>query len=141
MIQRLQSIWLILAAVAAFFSFRLAFYSGNFIGPDKIKNFKALTAGSSLVILVLTCLVTAIALLAIFLYKNRKLQLRLTLVTLIVSLLNLVIYYSEAQKFVAGEGSYSITALVTLIIPIFLFLAIKGINKDQKLVKSLDRLR
>lgn len=141
MIQRIQTIWLFLAALATFLGYKLSFFSGNFVGPDNVKNFSYLTAGSSLGILFLTGILGAIILVAIFLFKNRKLQLRLTLGALILSVINIVLYYLQARKFVPNEGSYNITAIVSILVPVFLVLAARGINGDQKLVKSLDRLR
>jgi hypothetical protein len=38
-------------------------------------------------------------------------------------------------------GTYSLTSLLYLAVPVCLFLAARGIRKDDKLVKSLDRLR
>jgi hypothetical protein len=58
---------------------------------------------------------------------------------ILISLLNLLLYYRQTQKF--AEGNYDLTALLVLAIPVFLILAARGINKDEKLVKSLDRLR
>src|SRR5438034_865175 len=54
MIQRIQSIWLILAAVASFLTLRLSFFSGNIVGADNVKTFTPLTATSNLVILIFT---------------------------------------------------------------------------------------
>jgi hypothetical protein len=141
MIQRLQSVWLLLAAAAAFCSIKLSFYSGNLIKDNQPKAFVSLTAQSNLLLLILTAGVGIASLIAIFLYKNRKMQLRIVLITLLVSLLNLGLYFGEAQKYVPGEGKYDLTAVFAICIPILLFLAIRGIRKDEKLVKSLDRLR
>jgi hypothetical protein len=141
MIQRLQSVWLLLAAAAAFCSIKLSFYSGNLVVQNQPKAFVSLTAQSNLLLLILTSGVGIASLIAIFLYKNRKMQFRIALITLLVSLLNLGIYFSEAQKFVPGEGKYDLTAVFAIFIPILLFFAIRGIRRDEKLVKSLDRLR
>jgi len=141
MIQRIQSVWLFLAAAGAFAGFGLPFFSGNIIGPDKTKTFQHLMATGNIGILLLSGLVGALALIALFLFKNRILQLRLSLAGAILSIINIILYYLQTQKFVPGEGSYNITALVTLLVPIFFILAARGINRDQKLVKSLDRLR
>ena len=141
MIQRIQTIWLILAALATFFTYKLSFYSGNIVGPDKIKGFKALTANGSIGTLLLTAIVGIIAVVAIFLYKNRKLQLRFVIGGLLLSVINIILFYLETRKFVAGEGNYSITAVLVFLVPVFFVLAARGINADQKLVKSLDRLR
>ncbi|HTL09388.1 MAG TPA: DUF4293 family protein [Chitinophagaceae bacterium] len=138
MIQRIQTIWLLLAAVAALLTFKLSFYSGN-ITVGQTKTFTALNAAYNIPILMVTCLIAAAALLIVFLYKNRKLQMRMTLATIIISLFNLLLYYNQTHLF--AEGSYDLTALLSLSIPVFLVLAARGIYKDQKLVKSLDRLR
>jgi O-antigen/teichoic acid export membrane protein len=141
MIQRLQSVWLLLAAAAAFCSLRFSFYSGNMIGTNQAKSWVYLTAQSNLLLLILTAGVGIAALITIFLYKNRKQQSRLAWITLLVSIINLVLFFTQIQKFVQGEGNYDLTALFAIIVPVFLFLAIRGIRKDEKLVKSLDRLR
>jgi dipeptide/tripeptide permease len=141
MIQRLQSVWLLLAAAAAFCSLKFSFYSGNLIAQNQPKAFVSLTAQSNLLLLILTAGVGIASLIAIFLYKNRKMQLRIVLVTLLVSILNLGLYFAETQKFVPGEGKYDLTAVFAIFIPILLFFAIRGIRRDEKLVKSLDRLR
>jgi hypothetical protein len=141
MIQRLQSVWLLLAAAAAFCSLKFSFYSGNLIAENQPKTFVSLTAQSNLLLLILSAGVGIASLIAIFLYKNRKMQLRIVLLTLLVSILNLGLYFAETQKFVPGEGKYDLTAVFAIFIPILLFFAIRGIRRDEKLVKSLDRLR
>jgi dipeptide/tripeptide permease len=139
MIQRIQSVWLLLASVATLLGFRFAFFSGNTIAADKSKVFKDFTATSNLPILVLTAALGLIALMAIFLYKNRKLQLQTIWAAIVLSILIIGLYYMEAQKFI--ESRYNLTAVVTLAVPVFAMLAARGVSKDQKLVKSLDRLR
>lgn len=141
MIQRLQSIWLLLAAAAAFCSLQFSFYSGNIIAANQAKSFAALNAQSNLLLLILSAGVGIASIISVFLYKNRKTQLRIVLVTLLVSIINLVLFFTQTKKFVPNEGSYSITAIFAIIVPVFLILAIRGIRKDEKLVKSLDRLR
>jgi ABC-type branched-subunit amino acid transport system permease subunit len=139
MIQRIQTIWLLLASTAAFLSLKWSFYTGNILAADQTKKYEELTAVHHPLILVCCIAVAVAALIGIFIYKNRRLQLRISLIALLAALLNIVLYYFEARKFV--EGQYAISALVTLAIPVFLLLAALGINKDEKLVKSLDRLR
>jgi hypothetical protein len=141
MIQRLQSVWLLLAAAAAFCSLKFSFYSGNMIAENQQKTFVSLTAQSNLLLLILTAGVGITSILAVFLYKNRKLQLRLVLTALLVSILNLVLFFSETKKFVPNEGKFDLTGIFAIFIPVLLFFAIRGIRRDEKLVKSLDRLR
>jgi len=74
-------------------------------------------------------------------FKNRKRQLTITIVNTIFSIVLIVVYFLQIQKFDPGSGTLSLSSLFTLFIPIFLVLAARGIWKDEKLIKSLDRLR
>jgi uncharacterized membrane protein len=135
----MQSIWLLLAAIAAFLTIRFSFYSGN-IGPaGQPTSFQYLTATFNIWILIITIALVCIAAIDIFLYKNRKLQGRLALLGILISLLNIFLYYKQTHRF--DTGNYDLTALLALVLPVFFFLAARGIYRDQKLVKSLDRLR
>ncbi len=140
MLQRLQTLWLLVAALCAFLTIRLAFYSGNIsLTESAPATYEYLTAAFNLVILIITVAIIAAAVVTIFLYKNRTLQLRLVIAEMALSLLNIFLYYKQTLKF--SQGSYSLTAVLTILIPVFLFMAARGINKDQKLIKSLNRLR
>ena len=81
------------------------------------------------------------ALIAIFLYKDRKLQLRTVIITIVLSVIMIVLFIMEAQKFLVGEGNYDLTSVFVFLIPLFLILAARAIYKDERLIKSLDRLR
>jgi len=139
MIQRLQSLWLFLAAILAVLSFMVPFYSGTITLPDASIKYVRLTAGYHFLILILTGILIVGCLIIIFMYKDRKLQLKLTIVALAISLINIILYFNQIKQFV--QGDFSFAALVTLAIPVLLFFAARGIWKDEKLVKSLDRLR
>jgi hypothetical protein len=141
MIQRIQTVWLFLAALCAIFTYRFSFYSGNKLGVDNKPLFDKLTASSHFILLISTAILIAGCLFIIFLYKNRKGQLWLTIGAIALSVINLIIYFGQTNKFLSNESSYDLTAIFALIIPIFLILAARGIWKDEKLVKSLDRLR
>lgn len=143
MIQRKQSIWLLLAAVLAFLSLKLPVYTGNILDATNTKVFvnHTLTAGvkHGVLLIVLTAILGTLCLVSIFLYKNRNTQIYLCLILTILSLLNLFLYYQQTKVFV--DGAFAITALVVLAIPFCTLLAAKGIYKDEQLVKSLDRIR
>lgn len=141
MIQRIQSVWLLLAAAASFLTLKFSFYSGNIIKDGQPKAFSRLVATDSILLTITTVATGLLALVAIFLYKDRKLQTRLSLLALLLSGLNLVLFYIEIKKFVPLEGNYDLTAAIGIAVPLFIILAIRGIYRDQKLVKSLDRLR
>jgi len=139
MLQRMQTIWLLLAAICAFLTIRLSFYSGNIESPGQPASFQYLNAGFNIWILILTVALVCIAAIDIFLYKNRKLQGRLAILGVLFSVLNIYLYYKQTQKFTVGN--YDLTAILAIVLPLFFFLAFRGIYRDQKLVKSLDRLR
>jgi len=139
MIQRIQTVWLFLVALCAAFTFKLPFYTGNMIGKDNVPRYEKLTASSNFLLLIFTALLIGGAIAIIFLYKNRKQQLWLTIAAAAVSIINIIIYFSQLKKFISGN--VSLAAVLVFAIPIFLLLAANGIWKDEKLVKSLDRLR
>ena len=139
MLQRIQSVWLFFAALAAFLTIRLSFYSGNFALPGQPATFTYLNASFNLLLVATTTAIICVILIDVFLYKNRKLQFRVALLAIFLSLLNIFLYYNQIKRF--AQGNYDLTALVTLAIPVLLILAARGINKDEKLVRSLNRLR
>jgi len=137
----MQSVWLLFAAICAILSIKYSFYSGNIDTPGQPVSFQYLTASFDIWILITTIAMVCIAVIDIFLYKNRKLQGRLAILGILLSLLNIYLYLKAIHRYVENQGSHTITAIFVFAIPILFFLAARGIYRDQKLVKSLDRLR
>lgn len=138
MIQRQQSLWLLLAAVASFLSFKFPFYTGNIL-ENNLSRFEELEGGSNFFLLVLTGLSILISLIAIFLYKDRKTQFKLTIVGILMAIVLLVLYFTQIKKF--SSGNFALTAVFAFAILVGYLMAARGIWKDEKLVKSLDKLR
>ena len=141
MIQRIQTIWLLVASALGFTSLQTSFYSGHRINDAIPKPVVFLTASYNPLLIVSTVTAAVIALITIFLYKDRKLQMKLTIAALVLSIITLGLYYWQIQSFVPAESSITLTAVVPVAIPVLLILAFRGIWKDEKLVKSVDRLR
>ncbi len=140
MLQRLQTVWLLLAAVLEAATLRLSFFSGNKLdAATNQKTWIEFTAMQSVFILILTIAVAVAALVAIFMYKDRKRQLLITLVTTVVSVVAILLYFQQKTNFV--EANLDLTSLTAFSVPVFLLLAARGIYKDDQLVKSADRLR
>jgi membrane-associated HD superfamily phosphohydrolase len=139
MIQRIQTVWLFLAALFAALTFKLPFYSGNVVNKENVQQYEKLVASSNFLVLLFTAGLVVGTIIMIFMYKNRKQQMWLIAGAAGLAIINIVIYFTELKKFVSGN--MSLTAVFALAIPVFLLLAINGIWKDEKLVKSLDRLR
>ncbi len=141
MLQRIQSVWLLLVAICAILTIKFSFYSGNIEVPGQPVSFQYLTASFNFWILIVTIAIICIAGIDIFLYKNRKLQGRLAILGFLLSILNIFLYLKEIHRFVENQGSHTISSVFVFAIPVLFVLAWRGIYRDQKLVKSLDRLR
>ena len=96
-------------------------------------------ASSNFLLLIFTAVLVGGTIYIIFMYKNRKQQMGLTAAAAGLSIINIILYFTELRKFISGN--MSLTSILALAIPVFLVLAINGMWKDEKLVKSLDRLR
>lgn len=138
MIQRIQSVWLLLASIFDAITFRFPFYNGDWT-RDTLPTPVDLNAQSTFWLTLITIFVGGLAFVNIFLFNNRKLQLRLTYAGLGLSALMLVLYFLEMQNFTSG--SIALWCLFYFAIFMFYLLAARGIISDEKLVKSLDRLR
>ncbi len=135
MVQRLQTLWLLLASACAFLTFKFPFYNLSVAMPGHTNEF---TAQSSIVLTILTSILGALCLFLVFMYKNRKLQLRLSFLALILSGIVTYLYFYYRDVSVSG---ISLFAVFTFLIPVFILMAIRGIYSDIKLIKSLDRIR
>ena len=136
MIQRIQSLWLLLAAACIVASFKFPYYSGtNAKGLSPYE----LNATENMLLLLASAVVGGLALFNIFLFKKRRLQLLLCVLGIFLEAVLIFLYYREVKTFV--QGTYSLTAILHSIIVLAFFLAARAINKDEKLVKSSDRLR
>jgi hypothetical protein len=81
----------------------------------------------------------ALALVTIFMYHNRKMQLRLVYLGIFLSAALITIYFLELKNFIGGN--IAIWAVFYFAILISFIMAAKGILKDTRLITSLDRLR
>ena len=138
MLQRIQSVWLLLAAVFDAITFRFPFYSGDWI-KDNFLFVIDLNAKTTIWFTILTVLNAILAFITIFLYGNRKLQLRLTYLGIFLSAVLITLYILEIKNFIGGNIAVWVVFYFA-ILACYIFAA-RGILKDHKLIKSLDRLR
>lgn len=136
MIQRIQTLWLFFASVLCFITLKLSFYSGTYLTDNQ---YHPLNGTSNVLVMIATIVIGVLTFVTIFLYKKRILQLRLTILAIVLELLLIFLYYRETAKFTRGE--YSISAALHIVIIIALVFAARGINKDEKLIKDSNRLR
>ena len=145
MIQRIQTVFLLLAAIAYFLLFQFPFAVSDIANPGFLAD-KVFDIFDNIVLVVLTALGGLIALIAIFLYKNRPLQIRLSYLVIIVGILLIlvagVLFYNESANIMDKVGiSDGLGLFMPVLAFIFGFLAARFIRKDEKLVRSADRLR
>src|SRR5947207_6881391 len=120
MVQRLQTVWLFLASIFAFMTFKFPFYSGNVVSSTNQLELKKFIASYDILTLIITAVLGVGCFIIIFLYKNRRLQFRLSITMLVLSILNVFVYFTSLGKFLNGDLSFA--AIFALSIPIFLFL-------------------
>ncbi|MDB5020560.1 MAG: hypothetical protein JWQ28_1687 [Pedobacter sp.] len=152
MIQRIQTIWLFLATLVTLLLLLIPIVTKQANGTDYWivatglyqKNQQGITKMESFLPLIICTIATSIISLAnIFNYTNRKLQKKLALIN-IVFIVGLSFWIFQAAKKIPGgidNASYNLGAFFPLLAIIFLFLAVGGISRDEKLVRSADRLR
>lgn len=138
MIQRIQSVWLLLAAAFDAVTFRFPFFSGDW-KKDAIPAVVELNAQTTIWFTILSVIAGALALATIFLFRNRKLQLRLCYLGIFLSVVLLTLYFLEMGNFYSGN--IALWAVFYFAILISFILATKGVRRDEKLIRSLDRLR
>jgi len=138
MIQRIQSVWFLLASACAFLSLKMPF----FIGTNKygIASYK-LTGTENIGIMLLTIVIGSLAFVTIFLFKKRRLQIRLSVFGIMLELFLIFLMCMEVREFLAGTGSFALTSLLHSLVLLFFFLAIRGIGNDARIIRESNRLR
>jgi len=155
MLQRIQSIYLLLASLTLFALFLFPLVHNVYVNNKPItvmvtgifqdvngqqthtEFFTALTAA--------TAIVGLLPLAIIFLYKNRKRQINLCYGAMLV-IIGYSYWVSQSAKNAIQDANlelnnYGIGIILLSVSIVFVLLAQKAIQRDEKLVKSADRLR
>ena len=145
MIQRIQSIFLFLSAACFGVLFKLPFAisdkpSAQFLA-DKVYDIT-----DHVVLMSIVLLGAGLSLISIFLFKNRKLQLKLGyLIIVLAILLPIVAFLLFTKESPTIDSTVEVHDQLGIFVPLaaVLFSAIANyyIRKDEQLVKSMDRLR
>lgn len=143
MIQRIQSIFLALAAAAAGGLFGLPFattsegMASSELFADSVFNIKDNPA-----LMIAFLAAGALSLIAIFLFNNRKLQMSLSIASIIATVtgLGLGLFYFLSDSG-SEQANFGFGSILPVLMIVFLLLGWRNIKKDDKLVKSMDRLR
>ena len=129
MIQRIQSLYILIVIILSFIVLKLTIDYSNDI---KLNSF--------LTIYYVFYFIPLIGIFTLFLYKKRVTQSKMCLIMLGV---NVLVILSYGLKIYEENSSLINLVLIacTMIECILLFLARKAINKDVNLVRSIDRIR
>ena len=136
MLQRIQTVYLLMAAIASaglIFVFHLWTTSSD----------EMVFATDNIYYLALFLASAVLSLISIFGYKNRKSQFVLNRLNIILNfiLLGLFVYQSLNLSGEADVSEKGIGIVIPALSIVLLVLANKAIKKDEDLVKSVDRLR
>lgn len=141
MIQRIQTVYLILSALAlgGLFLVSTPWVS---TAADRLAWFEPVLVG-------LTVLAMIVEVGAIFLYRTRQRQRSVVLgaqiLVLFILLVLIVGPYVAGDPLIQSDGPWTVDKVITVVIPIaayaLLVLARRAIQKDIELVRSMDRLR
>lgn len=156
MIQRFQSLFLLLSIVTNISAFYFPFVSfvSDFnyyklfalklenLTPDVESIFSGIITGPIIILLLIS---TALSVVTILKFKNRKLQLKinkLNIFILIILIAGILFGYTNyIEKEINAISTFEIGAYIPLASLLFLLLANRFITKDEKLIRAADRLR
>ena len=153
MIQRIQTLYLIVAdlLVVSLLFLPLAILtdkSGIFHHLNASGIFKDGVEGvaiqNSWPILGLISLIMVTIVFTIFQFRNRSVQIKLAYINILLLICLMVVIYFFAwngSNALGGSFYFKLQTSFPLVAAVFTYLAIRGIVKDENLVKSIDRIR
>lgn len=147
MIQRIQTIYIFIAAVLTGLLLKLNFAELAVNGELYVFNAKGIISGEQILfnglpILGFIGLITLLHLMVIFLYKKRIFQIRILGFTMILllGLVGVTLYFLYAA-YDNAEVIFKVPMVFPVIAFILDYLAIRAIGKDEALIRSLNRIR
>ena len=155
MIQRIQTLFLLvvlLSGIACFFS-PFWIYTGsnytcyvNMFGAKQVMGAATFQIISTMPVIVVLSISLILTIVSIFYFKNRRVQLKingynLLLTVIFIGTIYLWIPYIITDKLPDASYDWQYGLIFPLISLVFILLAGRFIKKDEKLVKSADRLR
>tara|TARA_B100000401_G_scaffold427356_1_gene358859 strand:+ start:2110 stop:2562 length:453 start_codon:yes stop_codon:yes gene_type:complete len=150
MIQRIQSLYLLLAALVqvlfatgTYFTYKLLDITYSVTGSGVFNSDGEKTSGD-MKTLILGIGISVLAVICIFLFKNRKQQIKLSRIGGLLTMAEIVfiiISYFNTKEVAESGLSFGYVVFILPISTLFFFLAAKAIKKDDELIRSVDRIR
>lgn len=153
MIQRIQTLYLALVIIVSGIMFTGAImkfsgttgtYEFSLSGISAINGSGITMVEKTLPLMIFFIIIPLFALITIFLFQKRKVQLLFTFLILVFSLGAILLGSYYAYTFMKQYGSeilFNFKTILPLLLFAFIYLAYRGIQKDENLVRSYDRLR
>lgn len=149
MIQRIQSLFLLGVVLISGLLLVVPVYELQQVAVPDVPSLAVSPATSFLIssnalLMILNCAIGVFALLAIFLYRNRSLQIRICNLDLLLTcvLVGLLFFVADTMSSNMNQHvKYLFGSYMPLIQLLFIFLASRFIKRDEDLVRSADRLR
>ncbi|MCB0699622.1 MAG: DUF4293 domain-containing protein [Chitinophagales bacterium] len=145
MIQRIQSLWLLVAALFNAGLFYFSLYKADVMN-EGVASMHEVTAGGNILLFLLAIVIVALPLVTIFMFKNRKQQSNLAKLSIVLNIGFIAAAIMVVTNFSNGtptptNGSYRLGMVLPIASLVILLMAYNAIRKDIKTIKSLDRLR
>jgi uncharacterized membrane protein YhdT len=159
MIQRIQTVYLLFAVASAvlLFFYPIAEFGDGISSTHYVKLylFKLIdyVPGNELLfppaflypLVVLNSLAGTVSLVSLFMFKKRMAQLKLIRLALFLAITLIAaiffFYTSQISKAVMDAPEYKFGIYLPIMMLLFIILAMRGVQKDIKLIRSSDRLR
>jgi hypothetical protein len=154
MIQRIQTIYYALAMTLMAFSIFLPVC--RFIGDNGqvylLHTWGIVEAGReappvvihTIPLLILFLVILFLLLIAVFSFRKRMLQMRLSVFTMVLmvgSLALLYFYRKQGMMHLNADAYFTLYAALPIVSAILTYLAFRGVKKDEELIRSYDRIR
>lgn len=157
MIQRIQTVYLLLL-IAALCSLFFIPLSSIKVTADGIVQDHVLSVNShkifegdvlkqttpEVVLQIIDIAIILLALVTIFSFKKRKLQMLLCRLMMVAVIIFVLLAFRETDAIAAmgtNKAIYQAGAYIVIVSLLFIYLALNGIKKDEQLVRSSDRIR
>lgn len=154
MIQRKQTVYLLFSAIAISLMFIFPFAEGftndgylfvfSLNGIDSINSIPENLKINTIPLIILLVAILILTIVSIFYFKNRLTQIRIVIfcILLIIGLGFIDWFYiKQFSKLITENLTIKFPVILPAISAILSYLAIKAIRKDEKLVRSADRIR
>ena len=147
MIQRIQTIYLLLTTILLCFLFGIPYADINSDGQLYTFSIKGITQNGTLIenglsIAIFIAILVILHFIVIFKYKKRLQQVRMLIfsIFLMLGLVGLFFFFVH-YSFDNEEVSYKMAMVFPIVAIILDYLAIRAIGKDEALIRSIDRIR